>query len=1305
MDGGRVTTATLSFRSAGQVQLCCADPAIDETLPLDGALPFAGWAEQYAAAQYLVSEESRLIELGRAIGAWLDGHHGWLARLVQTTAPVILEIETSRQPGPVEQAALDAPWELIAGADTGHLALDPQIRMSVVRRLQVGSASRPPSRCRLSVLFMAAQPRGVTTLDFEQAEVAIASAVKQLGMDLFVEESGTLDGLVSAAQRAATCEVADLAGPAGSVDVLHVTCHGSGGDIPVLLFENEVGDRDEITVARLASQIVNPSKLAIIATSSDSNGAGPQRRDAFAAALCKLGWPAVLSCSADADDTDAMWLVAQLYTRLAQGSALIDALAWCRCDAVAAGKAPRRAWHQARLFLGVQGGGQIAEGTAARRDTRADPRAFVVPDHLQAARSDEFVGRRRALQRVLASLRSDMLPGAVLHGSGQLGKFSLAARVGLRRPDLTTVVVHDAFDADTIFAEIGKRVPAASQLIAQQRPAGAWDADSFGRTLRAVLEGPCSGDRAILLVLDSFERSLDPPRPSDTRSQVVPERATTARALIEAFVGALLHTRSRILFASRYRFTLPDAQNVDLARQLWHEPMAAMPRDELAKCVRAQALRGPVHPSLTTDVREAYQAAAIELCRGNPGLLRLLLASVIEASPDRWPAVESELRAYADRGAPVTQPGLAEFMARVAITALIDGLDPRDRDLLHLLAAFTTYVPVAVAATLAAQVGPAAAGAEAIERLVTMGLVDLAIPVASWPGADAPAQPGSHEVAVNPLAVPLVMAKPGSVVGDTVAQVAKVCVRSLRTAWDAAVRARSLRECGELGRLAWAAGDDSTLAEVAGALAYAVARFDARQAAWFAVAVESNPALWPRADELRVMAEACLLSGKLDVADRLLTRGLALDNLTPRERASLQLARAAWSEQSGDLAQAQQLLAQARDEFERLGDVRSAAVALGRIADILQTRSDFEAALRLLRDQQLVMFEQLGASLEVARTLGQIADIHVARGQLDVALSVLTEKALPIVERFRDPGVETTVLEKLASVHQASGELAQTFALLHDKVLPGFVQIGDTRSAVATQARIAEVMARRGDVTGALRLLEEEVLPASVQLGDVNLQAMTQVSIAGILLNRDQLDEALRRLTELALPIFQRLGAARSIAATLIKRATILAMLGQADEALRILQADVLPVFEQMGDIKSTAVAQLQLANILSMRNELDEALRLLQHEALPVLERIGDTRSTAITRRMIAEILVKRGQHDEALQLLVDSVLPVLEQIGDLREKAIARGVVATIQAARGQRAEALQILTSEVLPVYEQVGDTREAAKAAAKIASLQQ
>ena len=155
--------------------------------------------------------------------------------------------------------------------------------------------------------------------------------------------------------------------------------------------------------------------------------------------------------------------------------------------------------------------------------------------------------------------------------------------------------------------------------------------------------------------------------------------------------------------------------------------------------------------------------------------------------------------------------------------------------------------------------------------------------------------------------------------------------------------------------------------------------------------------------------------------------------------------------------------------YERLGDVRSRAVTLGRVADMLQRRGQFDEALRIRQEEELPVYERLGDVRSRAVTLGKIADILQARGQLDEALRIRQEEQLPVFER-----------------------------------------LGDMRSRAITLGRIADILQGRGQLDEALRIRQRDELPVFEALGDVRERSITMAKIAGVLTERNERDEAHR---------------------------------------------------------------------------------------------------------------------------------------------------------------------------------------------------
>ena len=115
------------------------------------------------------------------------------------------------------------------------------------------------------------------------------------------------------------------------------------------------------------------------------------------------------------------------------------------------------------------------------------------------------------------------------------------------------------------------------------------------------------------------------------------------------------------------------------------------------------------------------------------------------------------------------------------------------------------------------------------------------------------------------------------------------------------------------------------------------------------------------------------------------------------------------------------------------GEEREAAIAKGKIADILQARGQLDEALRIRTEDQLPVYERLGEVRSIAITKGKIADILQARGQLDEALRIRTEDQLPVYERLgevRSLLVGRTNLALLYLQRSADGDFTQANELL-----------------------------------------------------------------------------------------------------------------------------------------------------------------------------------------------------------------------------------------------------------------------------------
>ena len=69
--------------------------------------------------------------------------------------------------------------------------------------------------------------------------------------------------------------------------------------------------------------------------------------------------------------------------------------------------------------------------------------------------------------------------------------------------------------------------------------------------------------------------------------------------------------------------------------------------------------------------------------------------------------------------------------------------------------------------------------------------------------------------------------------------------------------------------------------------------------------------------------------------------------------------------------------------YEKLGDVRSRAVTLGKIADIYHARGDLDGALKIRQEEELPVFEKLGDVRELLVARANIALTMLARNRQD----------------------------------------------------------------------------------------------------------------------------------------------------------------------------------------------------------------------------------------------------------------------------------------------------------------------------------
>jgi tetratricopeptide (TPR) repeat protein len=1255
----------------GGFELMCGDAPVGDRRHLDAAAVVAlqGFSRRYYDLLRSPHAGAGLLALGRDLYGWLDGQSGVVGTFLQRAdRPLRFEVcAAKRYLIEAEWALLRAPWEVLADQQ-GFLAGEVPLGFSPVRRL--GQAVAPPAldKLRLGLMFMAASPRGARELDYEREETAIMAAVGSTRLDLLVEESGN------------PRELAERLTEYQTMQALHLSCHGDNAWRPsdrpdaapkaVLLLEDDEGeqlptDAGELIAALRAHRprLVFLSACLTAATDAATPGGLGDKEaptsprtgvaHSLAEALVGGGLPAVLGWDGSVADGAATAFAATLYDGLEGQQDLADAVAAARRELLnAAEDYKRRDWHLARVWLGPQGGGPIVGGNVRRKMMPAThgEKEFLDRKSLVPVASHEmFVGRRRELQTALRALRESDYAGVLLHGMGRLGKSSLAARIANRRRDLKVAVVFEHYGARDVLSALSEALrdnPEARELLRKGTDLVRQDRDRLEDVLGDLLRGPCAQTEAesapILLVIDDLERILVAD-PNGGRHRVKPDNAPVLKAVLRAFGGALGVSNCRIVITSRFTFALDG-----LEQRLFELPLPPLsePAQHKLELRQKEAATDAGLTGEAFEERATLLARVPAIARGNPGLQdligrRLILSSAVAV--ERAKQTLDEMDAWLQRGDPPSDAEVRQFLEDLAVDLLLDLAGKPGRDALRDLTLFDLPVPETVPGKVATQRGVSLA------HLRDLGLLDV------FPDL---VDPRRTALAVNAL----VAGRLEPLTRSEQDKLARAATRDLFVAWGGAeAEAKRPSPCDlVLTRLGLIAEDGEIVGVCATGAMLVLRQGRAAVAAAFGRAAidlldrQVRPVPWRLLSETASMLST---SGDGATADTLLERGVgALEEqrragvvVDPVAAGFLFYEQARRLETRGDLDGAQRLFTDSARLAAAVGNEVNVAIARGAIANILQSRGEFDEALRIRREEQLPVYERLGNLRSRALTMGRIADILESRGDVDEALRIRREEQLPVFER-----------------------------------------LGDARERAVTMGEIADTLLSRGELDEALRIRMEEELPVFERLGDVHSRAVTMGNIADILMDRGDLDEALRIRREEQLPVFERLGDVRSRAVAMGKITDILERRGDLDESLRILRDELLPAFERLGLLRERAVIMGRIADIMVKKGD-KAAARVLQEDRLRINTRLDDQDGRAATLWSLSQLDLSEMKPNDGIPRIVEAYA-IVQRLGRAEGIAVIGQVLGQILAASGELDQAHQVLRGSA-EMYSRLGRTEDA------------
>ncbi|KPA15238.1 ATPase domain protein, prokaryote domain protein [Candidatus Magnetomorum sp. HK-1] len=1166
---------------------------------------------------------------------------------------------------------LEIPWELLA--KSGHfLAEDPYIQYCPIRRIGKPSMPGPPSDFRLSTVFMAAAPYGCAVIAYEEEEAALIEATETVGIDLVIVESGELSRLAETMYREKP------------VDVLHISCHGEKSvhsSETFLFFEDEKGDVHKITPKEL-SQILSHNNPRMLFLSSCMTSTPHESLNSFSSEMIKLGIPAVLGWAGKVSDSDATLFSSYFYKQLSQGHSIENSTAIARNFLFSSQKVsnPSRYWHMPRLYIGKSGGGVLSAGQKSRRITQLDrgfkefldAKGFRIP----VAGRNEFVGRRREIQKILKIFRINKKSGVVIHGFARIGKSSLAARIANRMIDHKVIVIYGHYDAPAILKAFvdSLSIYHVKEIVDKYLSIVRTDPTQFRFALRELLEGPCreigESTKPILLIIDDLEQILVLSEKTGIH-QFKPEFIDIFQSLIQAFNNA--QTLSKLLITSRYRFNLPSYRGTEASDQLFflHLPPLNLYEGRKLASAKLRNLNEKKYYFKPNIVEKSINVAS-----GNPGVLDLLLSLGIENQDEEsFMRILHEMESYMQKGLKPNEEILSDFVNSLAINNLINSLSNAEIELLKISNLFNIPIPVDVFLHLEINVDDKFA-----EKLISLGL---------WDTYQDIVNPDQIAVAINSLVKP----NTELLTDDEKVSLAKTIIRKLFECWGGALdRNRPAIADYELTRLGILANNPDILSTTTKpALIWLKKHFNYRLAAQFAresIAILDKEGFQVNPTLLSEASECCHQVGDVYKAREFISRSLNIlssdrdrekDKHNDKEFASASLRYGRILVQSGNLEEAIACFEQSIQIFEKLGDSNNMSVALGDIARLRTDKGELDEALRLHKER-LDIFETLGNTLERAVTLGDIARIRVVRGDVDEALRI-HEEVLQIFESIGDKRSRAITLGDIARIRVSKGEVDEALRLHVERLLI-FEELGDRRSRVVTLGDIARIRVSRGEVDEALKLHEEELLVYE-ELGDRRSRAVTLGDIARIRVSRGEVDEALK-IHEEMLAVFESLGDRRSMAVTLGDIARIKKSKGEIDESLK-LNEERLEIFERLGDRRSIAITLIEIANIRAIRGEVDRALEL-HRQSLQIFDELGDLREKSVALGAIARILVSKGEIDNAIKLHQERIV-IAQNIGDIDGIAATHYDLGQIEWQREQFQNAFEHL-NESYTLYIKIG-----------------
>ncbi|HEY9850657.1 MAG TPA: tetratricopeptide repeat protein [Leptolyngbyaceae cyanobacterium] len=1093
-----------------------------------------------------------LVEIGKQLFFWLDGNGRWLSRAIEKTKDdgLILAIDAG-------QKLAHLPWEVLHD-DIDFLV--KRVNPVTIPIRQVGWVEETKPNIiearPLRVLFMATSPQEVEpVLDFEREEARILEDTAELPLMLRVEESGCIEELGKLWKRYKE-----------PFDVFHLTGHASIPTAtpftPYFITETDTGEAYHATAEEMEKVFRHRWPQLIFLSGcrtgqAAENGAVPS----MAAKLIELGAKAVLGWGRPVLETSATVAAAKLYGALAAGDELAAALA-DTYQYLIEENIPD--WHLLRLYVGGECPLALVEplGDAVWIPNEPIRQQFLDPatQQVRVATPEEFVGRRRTLQRCLKQLRSSSNLGVLLYGLGGVGKSTVTARLLERLIGYEMIFVYRGLDEYKLLRLLGEKCTSekGQEILNGKLPL----MQRLSLFLQSGLNYP---EQRFAFVLDDFEANLELQNGMAVlRSEVV----DVLMSLLKGITNSKLP--HRVIITSRYDFKLPE-----LNHRLYREQLVPLRGADLEKKYdRLDAFNS------TSKVDGDLQAKAKIIADGNPRLLNWLNNILLAKRVNNHLILQEMEKAE------------EEFRKKISAAELLKQQPAGLEKMLGLALVYELPVPKEAIAAVCGNISNLDSH---VERAGILGLLEIHDP------------PQPPLIRGEKFRVPRILASLLEFPADA-ESIYRTAGQFLYRIWWEESETYIEEQALEINRLALLGKETEIAVKLAKVLA-----INWKNKSRFREAVQVCKSTLELNEDYRLLhslANSERELGEVEIAQQHYQKALSLcPPEDEKEKAAIIHNLAGIYANTGDIDNAIAFYQQSLELKERIGNVQGKAATLHQLAGIYANTGEIESAIAYYQ-QSLELQESIGNVQGKAATLHCLAMIYANTGDIDQAIAFY-QQSLELEESMGNVQGKATTLHQLANIYANTGEIERAIAF-YQQSLELTERIGEVKTKAATLNNLGRIYANTGDIDNAIAFYQQS-LELTERIGDVKTKASTLHQLAIIYADAGDIERAIAYYQQ-SLELKERIGNLQGKAATLNNLGYIYANTGDIKRAIAYYQ-QCLELTERIGDVQGKAITLEMLGQLLAYeRGEFDTALNYLQ-QSLEILQRIKSPNAETVKR------------------------------------------------------------------------------------------